>query len=187
MQKRAAKIYYHSFLSIIACVCVLFFALTSCGTNSTTSGSPSPFTPLSSANPTLTITSTPLPTPTTSPAQAANGCPNQIAVKIPLISASVVLKSSNNNATVTVNQGSIIEVDLLFGRKWQGPANTLQHFLTVQTPSGYSSTTAKACIWHFTATSSGTAHLTFAGFALCARDQLCPMNVIDIEFTVIVK
>lgn len=154
----------------------LVFILAACGTNTTT-GSPS-------GNGAATQT----PAPTATQGQAnANGCPSGAVITTRPAPAGVVLTNKNTGSTVNVTKGESIEVDLPFGQAWSGPANFSQGLLAMQTPAGYASSTARACVWRFTATGTGTAHLSFVGRPICKKGQACPMYVQAVVFTLDIK
>jgi len=192
MQTNISRAHLLSFLHAIALVSISLFVLAACSINANTNSSPS--TP-SAQSPTHASATSTSKTPTAStltvtppPNQAsAHGCPNKTIVTAQPPAANALLKSSNNNVTIHVNKGNTIEVDLLFGPAWQGPVNATQKVLQMQTPSGYASSTAKACVWRFIATNAGTAQLTFVGLPICLKGQSCAMNAIDIEFTIDIK
>jgi len=100
--------------------------------------------------------------------------------------ANVVLKMSNSNTAVNAHQGDVIEIQLPFGQLWNGPT-TSQGVLQLQTPYGYASQTANACIWRFTASGTGTSQLNFYGRAMCKKGQLCPQYVVSVPFSIHVK
>ena len=155
-------------------ICV--FVLAACG-NNTTTGSP----PSNGA-------ATPTRTPTTTPGQAsANGCPSRAVVTTAPAPAGVTLTSKNSNSTVSVNKGETIEIDLPFGHLWSGPSDLSQGLLTMQSPAGYESPSAKVCVWRFVATGTGTAHFSFVGRPICKKGQLCPMYVMAVPFTIEIK
>lgn len=152
---------------------VLILAFSACGTNTTSTGN----SPSASG-----------PTPTATQSQAnANGCPNNTVVTTPPAPASVTLTSANSGKTVEVKKGDTIEIDLSFGHLWQGPTSLSQDLLTMQSPAGYASTTAKACVWRFVATGTGIAHLSFDGRPICKKGQLCPMYILAMPFTFDIK
>jgi|SRR5579883_1264269 len=153
---------------------VLVFILAACGTNTTTGA------------PAGSGAATPSPTATQGQA-SANGCPSGAVVTTPQTQAGLVLTSKNSGSTVTVSKGETIEVDLPLGHSWSGPANLSPNLLAMQTPAGYESSTAKACVWRFTATGTGVAHLAFAGRAICKKGQACPMYVMAVNFTLDIK
>lgn len=154
---------------------VLVFAFSACGTNtSTTTGNPP------SAN-------GPTPTATTPSQASAAGCPDNITVSNPPSPATVTLTTADSHKTVEAKKGDTIEIHLSFGHVWQGPTSLSQDLLAMQNPSGYASTTAKACVWRFVATGTGIAHLSFNGRALCKKGQVCPMYILVIPFTLDIK
>ena len=157
-------------------VLALVFVLSACGTN-TTSGSQSSFTP----------TPTPTSTPTPSHVTNANGCPDNTVVNTPPAPASVILTNKNSGNTVSVSKGETVEVHLPFGMTWSGPANLSQGLLSLQGPAGYASPTANACVWRFVAVGTGTAQLAFVGRPICKKGQLCPMYIMAMPFTVVIK
>ncbi|HEU5375424.1 MAG TPA: hypothetical protein VFV38_08300 [Ktedonobacteraceae bacterium] len=166
---------HKSFWLAIALILLLSLTLTACGTNASNTGSaPGGSTP------------TPAPTATQSQAQV-DGCPNKAVVTTQPAAASLVLKGTNSNSTVSAKKGDTIEIDLAFGHTWQGPLNASHGLLTMQNPSGYASPTAKACVWRFVASQTGTAQLSFSGRPLCEKDQLCPQYVMAVDFTINIK
>ena len=153
---------------------VLVFAFSACGTNtSTTTGNP----PSASG-----------PTPTATQSQAsATGCPDNATVTSPPSPATITLTTADSHKTVQAKKGDTIEIDLSFGHVWQGPTSLSQDLLAMQSPSGYASTTAKACVWRFVATGTGLAHLSFNGRPICKKGQLCPMYILAVPFTLDIK
>ena len=159
-----------------AFVLALVFVLAACGTN-TTGGSQSSVTP----------TATPTSTPTPNHLANANGCPNNTVVTTPPAPASVILTNKNSGNTVSISKGETVEVYLPFGMAWSGPANLSQNLLSMQSPAGYASSTANACVWRFVAVGTGTAQLAFVGRPICKKGQLCPMYIMAMPFTVEIK
>ena len=176
------------FLCALVFVFVLTFTFAACGTNTSTGNSISTLSTPGQTTASGTHTSGNGSAPTATSGQAnINGCPsNAIGTTQPATSTHI-LKSSNSNVVIRVHKGDTIEVELLFGRNWRGPANANRDLLSMQTPAGYASPTAGACIWHFVAIHQGTANLIFTGLPLCQKSQACPMNAVDIEFTVEIK
>lgn len=160
-----------------ALLLMLIFVLAACGTNTTTTGSPT-----GSGTTTRTPASTATPGQTT-----ANGCPSSAVVTTQPVPAGVILTTKNTGSTVNVTRGQTIEIDLPFGRAWSGPVNFSQNLLAMQTPAGYESSAARACVWRFTATGTGVARLSFVGRPICKQGQACPMYVQALEFTVDIK
>ena len=162
---------------------ILVFILAACGTNTTATGSPS-------GNGATTQTPAPTATPgqSSTPGQAsANGCPSSVVVTTHPAPAGVVLTSKNTGSTVSATRGEAIEVDLPLGHAWSGPVNFSQNLLAMQTPAGYESSAARACVWRFTATGTGTASLSFVGRPICKKGEACPMYIQAINFTVNIK
>ncbi len=170
-----------------------FLALSACGTNAgagglipspTSQGQVSSTSPASSLPTSTAIVASPVSTSAAQRQANTHNCPNSTTVTNPPSAANVTLKSTHNNVVVNVKKGDIIEVDLLFGLIWQGPTNAFQHMLDLQAPAGYASSTANACVWRFIATDVGTVNLVFNGLPVCKKsNRECPMNVVDIEFT----
>ena len=161
-----------SIFFIIPLTLILAFVLASCGSNGgTTTGAPG---------------NTPTTTPTGVSTTAAHGCPGGIPANPPQGSATVIVQFKKSENTVTAHKGDVIEVRLPFGQVWSGPT-TSQGVLQLQTPYGYASTAAKACIWRFTAVGTGTVQLSYSGRALCPKDGMCAMYVLLARFTIDVK
>src|SRR6266566_7154322 len=150
---------------IISLATALAFILTACGTNSS-SGSGSTSTGTTPVSP--------------------HGCPSNAVVGTTSTQANVVLKMSNSNTAVNAHQGDVIEIQLPFGQLWNGPT-TSQGVLQLQTPYGYASQTANACIWGFNAQGIGTTQLNFYGRAMCKKGQMCPQYVVSVPFSIQVK
>jgi hypothetical protein len=132
--------------------------------------------------------STPTTPPSASPSPAANtnGCPSSAVVTTAPSPANVVLKPANNSSTVTAHVGDVIEIDLPFGHAWTGPT-TSQGQLQLQPPAGFALTTAKACVWRFTAQGAGTTQLEFYGKAICQKGQSCPLYIMRLPYTIVVQ
>jgi hypothetical protein len=151
---------------------VLVLALSACGTNTTTGAAPGGNTPTATATQSQANT---------------NGCPNNTVVTTPPTAANVVLTNSNSGTTVNAKKGEIIEIDLPFGRTWQGPTSVSPNILSPQGPAGYAYPTAKACVWRFQVMGTGTVHLSFEGRPICKKGQACPMYVMAVPFTITIK
>jgi hypothetical protein len=161
-----------SFWFVSSLLLTLTLLLSACGNAGTSTGSSA---------------SSPTPQPTVSQTQAtADGCPTKTTVGS-LPPANVTLKSAQANATVSANPGDIIELDMAFGHNWQNPMVVPAGLLNIQSTAGSVSTTAKACIWRFTATGAGTVQINFTGRPICGMGQLCPAYIINIPFTVKIK
>ncbi|HVB61834.1 MAG TPA: hypothetical protein VNE61_11615 [Ktedonobacteraceae bacterium] len=162
-----------SIFFIIPLTLLLAFVLAACGSNGgTTTGAPAGNTPTT--------------TPTSVSSTAAHGCPGGVAANPPQGSANVIVQFKKSENTVTAHKGDVIEVRLPFGQVWSGPT-TSQGVLQLQTPYGYASAAAKACIWRFTAVATGTTQLSFSGRAPCPKGAMCAMYVLLAHFTIDVK
>lgn len=148
---------------------LLVFALAACGSN--TSG----------GSPTTGAGSTPTP-PTSA---RVYGCPGTVMTTTPS-PAKIVLKQSDSNTTITAQVGDVVEVDLPFGQTWSGPT-TSQGELQLQGPAGYAVTASKMCVWRFTAQGTGTTQVEFYGRAMCQKGQMCPLYIMRIPYTIVVK
>jgi len=100
--------------------------------------------------------------------------------------AKIVLKQSDSNATITAHVGDVVEIDLPFGQTWTGPTAS-QGELQLQGPAGYAMTASKMCVWRFTAQSTGTTQVEFYGKAICQKGQMCPLYIMRIPYTIVVK
>lgn len=148
---------------------LLVFVLAACGSNTgggtTTTGAGSTPTP-----------------PTTA---STYGCPGTVMTTVPS-PAKIVLKQSDSNTTITAQVGDVVEIDLPFGQTWTGPTAS-QGELQLQGPAGYAVTASKMCVWRFTAQSTGTTQVEFYGKAICQKGQLCPLYIMRIPYTIVVK
>ena len=148
---------------------LLVFALAACGSNtsggSTTTGAGSTATPPATAS--------------------AYGCPGTVMTTAPS-PAKIVLKQSDSNSTITAHVGDVVEIDLPFGQTWTGPTAS-QGELQLQGPAGYAVTASKMCVWRFTAQSAGTTQVEFYGKAICQKGQMCPLYIMRIPYTIVVK
>ncbi len=148
---------------------LMIFALAACGAN-TGSGTTSPGSS-SATTPTTTV--------------SAYGCPGAVMTTAPA-PAKIVLKQSDSNTTITAHVGDVVEIDLPFGQAWTGPT-TSQGELQLQTPAGYALTASKVCVWRFTAQSAGTTQVAFLGKAICQKGQMCPLYIMRIPYTIVIK
>jgi hypothetical protein len=166
------------FILVVPCVLALALVLSACGTNTTTAtGAP--------AGSTATA---PGATAVATQSQAtADGCPSTTVVTTPPTAANVVLTNTNSGTTITVQKGDLVQVNLPFGHDWQGPLNLSPDLLTAQAPAGYSNAAAKACVWRFVASNTGTVRLSFVGRPICKKGQACPMYIMAIPFTIEIK
>ncbi len=159
-------------LSIVSLAALLTFVLAACGSTGGPGAGPG---------------TTPTPTPTTSQGYGtAHGCPSDAVVTPAPPTANVTVKMTDTNTTVTASIGDVIEIQLPFGLRWTGPTTSVGG-LQLQTPAGYASTAIGMCIWRFSASSAGTTHLTFFARAICQKGQYCPLFVLAIPFTIVVK
>lgn len=182
------------FLLVVSCALIL--ALAGCGTNAGAGSPASAATSTATPSQTITASASPTgvgaqtsPTATVSTAQgqsANDGCPGNRVITAPLPAAAVVLKQARNRATVSVQKGETVEVDLSFGLTWHGPLQSTQNLLEMQVP-GYAYPAARVCVWRFTALRSGTANLSFTGTPICRTVHACPMYVVAVQFTVEIK
>jgi hypothetical protein len=160
-----------SIVFIIPLTFILVFILAACGYNGGTSTGSG---------------STPSPTPTHGVPIASHGCPGGIVPNPPQGKANIVVPYKKSMTTVNASKGDVIEFHMPYGEQWTGPT-TSQGVLQLQTPYGYASTTAKACIWRFVAADTGTAQLNFSARAICPKGAMCPMYVLLAHFTVNVQ
>lgn len=168
------------FILVVPLLLTFVLVLSACGTNTPTTTGAAPGT-------TATTTGVSATTPTATPGQpTAEGCPSSTVVTT-VPAANVVLTNANSGNTVTAHKGDIIQVNLSFGHNWQGPMNLSPGLLTTQGPAGYSNASAKACTWRFLAASTGTVHLTFAGRPICKKNEACPMYIMAVPFTIVIK
>ena len=158
----------HRFFLVGALAFVVILTLAACGTN-TGAGSGSG---KASSSPTVTASQV--------------GCPDSTVMNTTPSPANIVLKPSNSNSTITAQVGNVIEVDLPFGQRWSGPLIS-QGGLSLQQPAGFALTTTKMCVWRFTAQSAGTTQLKFTGQAICGAKQACPLYIMLLPYTIVVK
>ena len=199
MRTHTQRVQRQPFLYSLAFVVTLLVILSACGTNTSVGGATSSPTaqsqatasPTAQSQATASVTSTrssnATPSPTAQSQANAHGCPNNTTVTTQPSAATVTLKSSNSGTPVSVKKGDTIEVDLLFGMTWRGPANAFPQLLAMQNPAGYASSTAKACVWRFVAIGTGTAGLTFSGQPICLAGHFCSMTSVDVDFTIEIK
>ncbi|GCE04369.1 hypothetical protein [Dictyobacter aurantiacus] len=163
---------------------MLLVVLAACGNTDSNSSSGSKSTNAGSAP---TTGHQPTPTPTSIAGYGTSqGCPSDAVVSnAPKANQSVVVKSQSGT-TVNAHKGDIIDLSFPFGKKWIGPRSVPAQ-LEMQKPAGYASKSDKTCVWRFTARNTGTVDLHFTSRAMCKPGQMCPMYVIDVPVTVIVK
>jgi hypothetical protein len=155
----------------------LLFVLAACG-SSTSSGTGSSG---GSGVPTVQ------PSPTSAKGTGtANGCPSTTAVTGTPTKANVTVQGNTVKDTVAAHSGDIIEVDLPFGQKWNGPTASLG-VLQLQDPAGYAVQSSHFCVWRFQAKATGSTLLVFTGRAICTPGNMCPLYIQSVSFTVDVK
>ncbi len=150
---------------------LLVFALAACGSNTGGSTTNPGSSSITAATPTTTV--------------SVYGCPGAVMTTAPS-PAQIVLKQSDSNVTITARVGDVVEIDLPFGQAWTGPT-TSQGELQLQGPAGYAVTASQMCVWRFTAQSTGTTQVEFYGRAICQKGQMCPMYIMRIPYTIVVK
>jgi len=127
------------------------------------------------------------PTPTAATGNTTtNGCPSTSVVSNEPAKASVVVKPSDANGTITAHSGDVVEVQLPFGHRWSGPTSS-QGVLQLQGPAGYASLPNQMCVWRYVATGAGTTKLDFSSRAICKTGAYCPMYILNMPFTITVK
>ena len=139
--------------------------------------------------------SQPAPTPTQSaastPTQVAGyattqGCPSDAVVTNAAKANVTVLSSNGNIPTVFAHSGDVVEFRFPFGQRWGGPA-VAPEGLTLQHPAGYALKSDKVCVWRFNAQKAGTHELHFSSRPICKPGAMCPMHIIDVPVTIVVK
>jgi hypothetical protein len=110
-----------------------------------------------------------------------------VPVSTQLPAATIILTSSNSNTTVNVKNGDTIEIDLPTGHTWSAPTIDPQNLLSKQGPDGSPLPSAKFCVWRYATTSTGTVNLSFVGRPICKKGELCPMYIMAVPFTIIIK
>ncbi|GCE10180.1 hypothetical protein [Tengunoibacter tsumagoiensis] len=188
-------------LIVVACMCV------ACGKDA--AGTASSHAPQSSATPTSfsspVVSETPQVSPTSTTSVAISsptpgttsggtgkattsqqGCPTTQQPASDLALATVVVEPKDVEQTVTAHIGDAIEVRAPLGFKWIGPTSS-QGGLQLAQPSGYVSSTYNACIWHYTAQSTGSIDLHFQRMVLCRPNAMCPYVVVAMSITIDVK
>ena len=148
---------------------LLVFALTACGSNTGGSTTNPGSSSITAATPTVSV----------------YGCPGAVMTTAPS-PAKIVLKQSDSNTTITAQVGDVVEIDLPFGQAWTGPT-TSQGQLQLQGSAGYAVTASKMCVWRFTAQSTGTTQVEFYGRAICQKSQVCPLYIMRIPYTIVVR
>lgn len=166
------SVQWRTWFAPVAFLTLMVLVLAACGSNTSTGSTNT------GAGSTTTAT-----TPTI--AASAYGCPGTVMTVSPT-PAKIVLKQSDSNSTITAHVGDTVEVDLPFGQTWTGPT-TSQGALQLQGPAGYALTPAKVCVWRFTAQSAGTTQVNFYGKAICQKGQMCPLYVMRIPYTIVIK
>lgn len=175
MRTVVAFIRHHTFLPVVPFILVFVIVLSACGSNTPVGTGPG-------NTPTATAT-----TPTNTSPGTPEGCPDTTVVNAAPAAANVVLTQTRSGTTVNAKKGDTIEIDLPFGHIWEGPGNTVQGMLTSQGPAGYAWQAGKVCVWHFVATATGTAHLSYIGRPICKKNEACPLYVMSVPFTITIQ
>ena len=161
----------------------LAFVSTACGANAAAGGTGGG-TGSSSGGSTQAPIGNPTPTGVPNPV-SSQGCPSNVVVTTPT-KATITVSDNGKDATINAHTGDVIEFRFPFGKKWSGPRAS-QGGLDLQGPAGYASKVNNACVWDFSAKSTGTTQLTFNSQPLCKRGELCPQYIATFPFTVQVK
>ncbi len=127
-------------------------------------------------------TTTPVPSPTPPKKigeQAATDCPvSQAPADAGAFKPDVIVSQNAQNAgtaqPITLTQGQRLEIRLQPGYNWELTVTDLNHILTLVAPGGWYDADAHACIWRFTAESTGNAQLNYQGTLICPPLELCP-------------
>ena len=160
---------------IVSLFIAIALLLTACGKNAGTGTGSAGSTPSSTPPPTVV-----------QGYGTSNGCPSDTVITTAPSKPDVTVKLTDAHTTVNAHVGNVIEFDMPFGLTWGAPT-TSPGVLQLQTPAGYAWSASKACVWRFTAQSSGTTHVNFPARALCKKGQFCPQYVMDVAFSISVK
>lgn len=115
---------------------------------------------------------------------AENGCPSDAILETRPSNPTVTVKPTQQENTVTVHKGDVMEVQLPFGSRWAGPTKS-QGPLQMEMTAGFADQGAKVCIWRFSVQGTGHATLNFSKRALCnGKERVCAMYVMPYTFTV---
>jgi hypothetical protein len=132
-----------------------------------------------SANFTTTRAATPAPTQSQSTGGSATayGCPSrQLPVDGGVFHPDVIVVYTLDQGAaqlVTLTHGQHLEIRLGPANQWSLTITDPSHILASTSSEGWYDLSANACVWRFTATSAGEAHLAFKGLFLCPPKVHC--------------
>ncbi|WP_201380982.1 hypothetical protein [Ktedonobacter sp. SOSP1-85] len=115
---------------------------------------------------------------------AENGCPSDAVLETRPSNPTVTVKPTQQDSTVTVHKGDVMEVQLPFGSRWAGPTKS-EGPLQMEMTAGFADQGAKVCVWRFSVQGTGHATLNFSKRALCnGKERVCAMYIMPYTFTV---
>lgn len=117
---------------------------------------------------------------------AGSGCPQGAPTALPWGQPTQVITSLTDNQQISIVAGQTFEIALAFGRQWAlAPVDSPS--LTLDQPTGYTDTTTKQCIWHFSAKTAGSVLLIYQSSVICAPHTPCPGVIAETKVTILVK
>jgi hypothetical protein len=123
------------------------------------------------------------------PSRALNGCPvQQIPVDgSPKADVTVTGKNDAFDQPVTLKVNQILEARLPAGIQWHLDVTDAKQILQPVGLQGWFDQVHMACVWQFSAASTGTAKLSFSGGLVCEPNTACPAIAAAQGYDVTVK
>lgn len=96
----------------------------------------------------------------------------------------VIVGQARIEQTVTLHRGQTVEFRMGTTFEWLLLVSDPAHMLVAQQPQGAYDAGLKLCVWRFSVTAAGTAHLTFDGEPHCKGGTACPQLALEQEYDV---
>lgn len=99
-------------------------------------------------------------------------------------SPTIVLTVTDSHKTTQAHVGDVIAVQLSANMHWTSTSDGMGTILTPLQPQGGMDEPTHTCNWYYSATSAGSANLSFIGVMICEHEVACPAIAEDEEFAI---